>query len=200
MHNRYDYAFRKEIKLCEVCSSPLKLINSRDLKRKRFCSPACKFKDQLGRATAPKTFRDARICKRCSIEYIAIVPKQEYCSRRCCSQVLSRRSLARNNNLQSHIRRLLRYKGRKDLTLDFITGMYEKQKGLCAFSGIQMTWDTLNGRVGTNLSIDRISSYIGYTTDNIQLVCRIVNIMKNNLGQSEFVDLCHKIGGYKNSK
>ena len=56
-----------------------------------------------------------------------------------------------------------------------------------------MTWEVLNGKVPTNLSLDRIDSSQGYTEDNVQLVCRIVNIMKNDLSVDEFVGWCKLI-------
>ena len=41
-----------------------------------------------------------------------------------------------------------------------------------------------------NISIDRIDSTKGYTKDNTQLVCDIVNRMKLDLPMNEFVTLC----------
>lgn len=40
------------------------------------------------------------------------------------------------------------------------------------------------------VSIDRIDSTKGYTKDNTQLVCDIVNRMKLDLPMNEFVILC----------
>lgn len=193
-----DYEFRSALKLCATCGASIKLKNTRDLQRKRFCSPSCKHKSLEGKRAVPP-FREARKCVKCGLDYIASAKKQQYCSGRCNSVDTAKRSRARHNDLPDHIKRLLIYKGRKDLSVDYVLSLYEKQNGLCSLSGIKMTWDTLNGRVPTNLSIDRISSYIGYTKENVQLVCRIVNVMKSNLGQLEFIDLCRKIGGYSNS-
>ncbi len=41
-----------------------------------------------------------------------------------------------------------------------------------------------------NISVDRIDSNKGYTVDNIQLVCAIINRMKMNLSNDEFISLC----------
>lgn len=43
-----------------------------------------------------------------------------------------------------------------------------------------MTFYLDNGRTFTNISIDRITPNLGYTKENIQLVCMAVNQMKSN--------------------
>jgi hypothetical protein len=53
--------------------------------------------------------------------------------------------------------------------------LWEKQKGLCALTGIPMTYKFYEGRVNTNLSVDRIDSAKGYSKDNVQLVCMAAN-------------------------
>ena len=44
-----------------------------------------------------------------------------------------------------------------------------------------------------NISIDRIDSSKGYIKGNIQLVCGIVNVMKSDSSEDEFLQLCKKI-------
>lgn len=107
----------------------------------------------------------------------------------------ARGTIAKNSDLKSHIDRLLKMSGydRSGLSLTFIMQMYEAQGGCCALTGIQMTWKTNAGRVQTNLSIDRISVLCGYTQDNVQLVCRMANIMKGELSQSDFVAVCRRV-------
>lgn len=80
-----------------------------------------------------------------------------------------------------------------DLTLDFLLYLWEKQKGKCALTGIDMTYKFYEGRVNTNLSVDRINSAKGYSRDNVQLVCMAVNQMKNDLPQKDFIDMCEKV-------
>jgi len=41
-----------------------------------------------------------------------------------------------------------------------------------------------------NISIDRINSSLGYTKDNVQLLAAIVNHMKTDLPDSEFIKIC----------
>lgn len=65
--------------------------------------------------------------------------------------------------------------------------MYDKQKGICALSGIKM-----EGKPKSKFrpSIDRKDSRKGYTVNNVQFVCSVINVMKNKLLDREFIDLC----------
>lgn len=83
-----------------------------------------------------------------------------------------------------------------DLTFDYLRYLWEKQNGLCALTGIPMTYEFYNGRTNTNLSVDRIDSNKGYVKDNVQLVCMMVNQMKNDLSYEELIDLCSKVLTY----
>ena len=72
----------------------------------------------------------------------------------------------------------------------FILNLYVKQEGLCAMTGEKLTFIALSnsGNINYyNLSIDRIDSNKGYTTDNIQLVGAIINIMKNDIHEKDFL-------------
>jgi hypothetical protein len=188
-----QYAFRDAVKTCEECARPISLTNSRDLVRKRFCSPKCKAASQFGQRPQVPPFSEARKCVKCGIDYIARVQKQTFCSQRCSNRVMAQREVKRNVDLSSHIKRLLVYGGRKAITATFLLDLYRRQGGRCALTGVPMTWDREKGRVKTNLSIDRIQSWRGYEEGNVQLTCRLVNLMKHNLTGAEFVDLCRLV-------
>jgi len=75
------------------------------------------------------------------------------------------------------------------IDIDDVMRIYERQKGLCALSGIRMTYNRDGkGRKDMNVSLDRIEQDGGYTTKppNVQLVCLRVNIMKHTLPEYEF--------------
>ena len=80
-----------------------------------------------------------------------------------------------------------------DLTLDYLMYLWEKQDGKCALTGMQMTYKFYEGRVNTNLSVDRIDSTKGYSKDNVQLVCMAANQMKNDLSMEEFINMCESV-------
>lgn len=86
------------------------------------------------------------------------------------------------------------------ITKDDLMNLYKKQNGLCAISGMKMTYEMYNGRTNTNISIDRKDPFIGYTIDNIQLVCMVINQMKNDLSLNELLCLCNKIIEYNNQQ
>ena len=77
-----------------------------------------------------------------------------------------------------------------DLELKDLQDLWEAQEGLCALTGFQMSHVMGKGRVPTNVSIDRKDSTMGYTKDNIQLVCMAVNQMKSDLEMDELLRFC----------
>lgn len=78
------------------------------------------------------------------------------------------------------------------ITIEDAYNKLEMQGFKCALSGIDLSWSESSG-----MSIDRIDSSVGYTLDNIQLVHKDVNLMKNHFDQDYFVDMCSKIAQHK---
>lgn len=66
-----------------------------------------------------------------------------------------------------------------------IENLYHKQNKQCALTGLP-----LNVK---DCSIDRIDSNKGYTEDNVQLVIKHINVMKQNFSQEYFVFLCNRV-------
>lgn len=87
-----------------------------------------------------------------------------------------------------------------NIDLIYLLNLYEKQNGLCAISGVNMTYLAGKGRVFTNVSIDRIDSNKGYLRGNVQFVCDIVNIMKSNMSHEELLFWCKSILNNLNGK
>lgn len=80
------------------------------------------------------------------------------------------------------------------VTPELLIALWEKQEGRCAVTGRPMTHMRGIGHcVKTNVSIDRIDSSIGYTADNIRLVCRVVNVMKWTSTDQEMVEWANAI-------
>ena len=82
---------------------------------------------------------------------------------------------------------------RRELSLDFLVELWEKQGGLCAITGLPMTHIGGQGRLDSNGSIDRIDSNYGYELDNVQLVTFGANRMKGVSSMNELYSLCEKI-------
>ena len=72
----------------------------------------------------------------------------------------------------------------------YLFGIWEKQSGLCVYSGIQMTLDT---NCYNTISLDRIDSSKDYSRGNVQLVCSAVNKMKQEYSEELFLFLCKSI-------
>lgn len=63
----------------------------------------------------------------------------------------------------------------------------------CVLSGISLELDLTKSLQQQNLSVDRIDSDKGYEPDNIQLVDKRINMMKQSLSNDEFIELCCKV-------
>ena len=100
-----------------------------------------------------------------------------------------------HNNPKAYIMHLVAKPTRKHLDIDSMLALLEKQKGLCAITGVEMTFIKRKDgvKIHTNLSIDQISAGKGYSLDNIQFVCAVVNIMKTTLSMNDLKWWCDKV-------
>ena len=88
-----------------------------------------------------------------------------------------------------------------EITINYAWDLFQKQKGLCALSGIKIGFKQPMSRVletgvdegeGT-ASLDRIDSNIGYVENNVQWIHKDIQKMKWSYNQEYFVDICRKI-------
>lgn len=86
------------------------------------------------------------------------------------------------------------------LTFEDIKNLWITQNGICALSGIKMTYELQNGRTPTNVSIDKIDHTKGYIAGNVQLVCMACNQIKSDLSEEEMYQFCKKIVEHYESK
>jgi hypothetical protein len=85
-----------------------------------------------------------------------------------------------------------------NISIEDMWNKYIEQAGCCALSGQVMVPPTnKNNKMKTKASLDRIDSNKGYTIDNIQWVTGIINIIKADLEEKYFVELCRKISDYR---
>lgn len=98
-------------------------------------------------------------------------------------------------------------RGARSRNLDFkidktyAWSIFLSQKGICALTGEKLFFDNdVGNRNGGNASIDRIDSSKGYIEGNIQWVCKKINIMKMQLNNEQFVNLCGKVHNYMKDK
>jgi hypothetical protein len=79
------------------------------------------------------------------------------------------------------------------ITPDEIVFLYRKQKGLCVLSGRPMQFGPSSRNSQNAISLDRIIAGQPYTTMNVQLLCRCVNIAKSTLTTDAYVKMCRDV-------
>lgn len=90
---------------------------------------------------------------------------------------------------------LKRAKGRKrefDITLLDLKEQWERQRGLCVYSGVELmlpAWHYQSDKIRT-ASLDRINSAKGYIKGNIQFVSMTINFAKNGMTHEQMLDFC----------
>jgi len=82
-----------------------------------------------------------------------------------------------------------------NLNIEDAWHLFLEQDRKCVLTGIPLK---INNRYAIKdhnniASIDRIDSSKGYTIDNIQWVHKYINVMKWQLSQQEFIDMCNKV-------
>lgn len=78
-----------------------------------------------------------------------------------------------------------------DITKEYVWDLFLHQDKRCKLSNIPIT--LTHNKVDQTASLDRIDSSKGYIEGNVQWVHKIVNTMKMNMLESEFVFYCQKI-------
>lgn len=73
------------------------------------------------------------------------------------------------------------------ITQEFVWNLFLKQDKKCYFSGESISF------LENTASIDRLDNNKGYDPDNIALVHKHVNFMKQQLSPNDFYDWCEKI-------
>ena len=82
-----------------------------------------------------------------------------------------------------------------DLTIDFLVELFNKQQGLCYYTGQAMVWQGhgSKGPVSDSMSLDRLSPLLGYTRNNVVLCSFIANTSKNSRSELEFYSFCELV-------
>lgn len=109
-----------------------------------------------------------------------------------------------NKSLQHRLRYviqlgIIRAKKKKiewNLSLEFLTILWEKQDGKCVYSGVPLSYEDNHPHT---VSLDRIDSSKGYTEDNVQFVCTIVNYVKQRFNEDVFLSFCKSVTQHSNS-
>ncbi len=100
-------------------------------------------------------------------------------------------------NFSNYLHRLLKHTNKSKqhictITHKYLIDLLLQQDYKCAISKVELLHEKRNLQ---SVSIDRIDSSKGYIEGNIQLVCRTMNLAKNNYSNSEmlnFIELIKK--------
>lgn len=177
---------------CAKCGTELFARNRRDFLRKKFCSYKCAGQDSVLARQTIDFAKSERKCANCESPFIGS-RSMKYCSVRCASNRASQAYRQRKSTVEGHMGKLLHGRNRQKLSREFLVDLYNRQSGKCALSGVQMTTSVGSGKVGTNISIDRIQPKGEYEPSNVRLVCYIVNVMRRDLEDDVFLRWCAAI-------
>ena len=81
-----------------------------------------------------------------------------------------------------------------NLSLEFLLSLWTTQDSKCAYSGVPLTFETNHPHT---ISLDRLDSSKGYTEDNVQFVCTIVNYIKQRFDEDVFFDYCSLVAQHR---
>lgn len=79
-----------------------------------------------------------------------------------------------------------------DITPEWLKLLWEHQRGICPYTGIEMSLARPNTKLHA-ASLDRIDSNQGYMMGNVEFVCRFVNMGKQDRSKQETLDFFSKI-------
>lgn len=144
--------------------------------------------------------------KRCKVCNELFKPKSgvhKFCSEKCKGkwQYASGRLSTENQykyisgDWRRYFARLTnRSNDRENISVDDCLTILEKQEGVCALSGVELTCLLEKGKkFKTNASLDRIKAGLPYTKDNIQLVCTALNSWRRDTDLEEFIWFCKRV-------
>ena len=147
----------------------------------RWCKdcPSCgKEQDYLRKNYAEASLREGKECKSCSNK------RTENCHRGYVGNI--RISWFEKFKISAGLRGIF-----FDLKPEQVDDMLIEQDFCCALSGFPIGFSEI-GQIHT-ISIDRIDSSFGYTIDNIQLLHKDVNMMKQSYSQERFIEICKAV-------
>lgn len=111
-------------------------------------------------------------------------------------------SINLNNKIKSKHINKIKYDSKKrniyfNLNKKYLWDLFINQDKKCALSGLDIIFDT--NLISTTASLDRIDSNKGYIKDNVQWVYKDINLMKNNIKNERFIELCKFVSVFTES-
>ena len=96
------------------------------------------------------------------------------------------------SDFKYHYRNIKKRNKDIEISIEDLKIVWDDQNGVCPFSGIKLELNRPKNRI-YSASLDRIDSSKGYIKNNIRWVSRPINLMKNDMLDSEVWELCENI-------
>lgn len=80
-----------------------------------------------------------------------------------------------------------------DISKEYAWNLYLSQGRKCALSGEPIWFRSKKNSADGTASLDRIDSSKGYVPGNVQWVHKIINVAKQNLSDTAYVEWCRKV-------
>lgn len=84
-----------------------------------------------------------------------------------------------------------------DVTVEYLKELWEKQKGICPFTGWKLSlpqdaskWDEKSTQ---NASLDRIDNSIGYMKDNVRFISVMANLARQDFTDEQVIEFCKAV-------
>jgi len=97
--------------------------------------------------------------------------------------------------LREHFRRIKKRHHEYDIELNDLLNIWEKQNGICIYTGVKLVHPNQKGNNLNTASLDRIDSKLGYVKGNIQFISITCNHAKNSMTEDEmqkFIELIYE--------
>ena len=154
-------------------------------------------------------------------DYRAKHGMRTFCSLQCSGLATTKRYKPPKGQIQPHLadinspdvyspfrnfmRHIKRSKKGYNVTINDLKAQWDKQQGICPFTGWKLENPWRSRKEGTiylpfhtrRASLDRIDCKKGYMTDNIQFVSLMAQYAKNRFTDQDVIDFCKTVVEYK---
>lgn len=111
-----------------------------------------------------------------------------------------------SGTLMTYLKRKAKERGLAfEVTSEQLWELFNKQKGLCALSGVPLVLETkINSqhnldRTTHTASLDRIDNSKPYTIDNVQWIHKVLNHMRRQYSMEDYIEWCRRVAYYQDN-